>query len=364
MKRAQWHAPAGSEGSALHAPSTEAVAVVHALEEALRRAEQRQWTLAVEQQRMAGRSRMFLVRGTDHDESRRWIVKQPHTDWTQDDLGSPLTAAQEFAALKQLEAHFSARPSTYRVPAPVALLPTVDAFAMEYIAGPNLKELLTYRSLIRPAPLLGGLEEAGRFLRELHRLEELPPVVVDLKIEAEAVLAVTAAKLHPLGLDLPESLRRTLARVGSQQVEARQVWLHGDFGPANILLARDGSIVGIDASLDTVGQPEDDLVRFVALVSGIIRLAPEVVVPPFAHVRRELEARLLRSYYGSDTWPALFHLRYLHQLARRWCRLRELAEQHERPGLRRSKLAVISRQVRLLMLDSERRLLGSLGSLP
>jgi len=363
VKRAQWHAPPADGATIPGVASPESGPVLKALEAALADTDPRPWRLEVEQQRLAGRSRMYVVRGTTGEDSTRFVVKQPNTDWTQDDLGAPLTATQEYDALVRLHEHFSASSSRYRVPTPVAMLPEVDAFAMEHVEGRNLKTLLTYRSLVQPAPLLGGLEEAGRFLRELHAIEELPSVALDLRDEAQAVLAAAEAKLHPPGLDLPERVRRTLAEVPSREVEARQVWLHGDFGPANILLTGD-SVVGIDASLDTVGQPEEDLVRFVALVSGIIRLAPEVAAPPFARVRRELETRLLRSYYGTDTWPALFELRHLHQLTRRWCRLRELAQQHERSALVRPKLTVITRQVQLLMLDGERRLVQSLEQRP
>jgi len=357
MRRAQWFAP---EEDPTALPAAESEVVVQALAGALAEADPRPWELSVERQRMSGRSRMFVVRGTAGDVDTRWVVKQPHTDWTQDDLGNPLTAEQEFDALQRLHEHFAPSLSPYRVPRPVALLPDVDAFAMEHVTGPNLKDLLTYNSVMRPAQLLGGLEAAGGFLKELHDLEKLPPVYVDLRDEAKEVLAVAEEKLHPLGLDLPERVSRTLSEVDSQELECRQVWLHGDFGPSNVLLAQDGTIVGIDASLDTVGQPEDDLVRFVALVSGIIRLAPEVAAPPLARVRRELESRLLGSYYGTKTWPLLFEVRYLHQLARRWCRLRELAQQNARSALLRPKLAIITQQVRLLMLESESRLVKSL----
>lgn len=356
MKRAQLHAPPPGQATD---PAVQSL--LDALGTALARTDPRPWQLAVEQQRLAGRSRLLVVRGTAGSDTAHWVVKQPNTRWTQDDVGSPLSAEHEFRALERLHAHFSATPSHFDVPAPVALLPEAQAFAMEYVVGRNLKELLTYRSALQPSRLLQGFDEAARFLRELHAIEELPSVVLDLEEEAQGVLAVAADKLHPLGLELPGKVRAGLESVGAQKVEARQVWLHGDFGPANVLQTQDGSLVGIDASLDTIGQPEDDLVRFVALVSGIIRLAPEVALPPYAVVRRELEARLLRSYYGTDTWPALFELRYLHQLVRRWCRLRELAEQHERSRLVRPKLAVITRQVQLLMVDSERRLQGTLA---
>lgn len=318
-------------------------------------------SLTVERQRLAGRSNIYFLRADPEYGRRKWVVKQPHTDWCQDDVDSPLSAHAEFLALQRLDAHFGSLGLPFRVPAPIAYLPELDAFAMEYVEGVTVKELLTYRSVLRPARLLQGLSAAGTYLRHLHAVEVLPRVAVDLRVEAEKVLAVEEEKLHPLGLALPDHVRQTMAEMPALQVSASRVWLHGDFGPANILLAEDGSTVGLDSALSAVGQPEDDLVRFVALVSGVIRLAPEVVAPPFAHVHRRLEDELLRSYYQAAPWPPLFELKYLHQLARRWCRLRELAQQHERNALLSPRLRVIGAQMRLLMADSERRLVRCLG---
>jgi aminoglycoside phosphotransferase (APT) family kinase protein len=356
----QWR-PVPAAGSGTDA-SADADKVLRALSGALDASAGHDWNLSIERERFAGRSNMYIVRAeTPVGSSSRWVVKQPHAGWTQDDVGSPLTAQEEFLALQRLYAHFTALNTRFRVPTPVAYLPELDAFAMEYVAGVDIKQLLSYRSVVRPRDLLAGLTAAGTFLRHLHALEVLPTVNVDLRQEAEKVLAVAEEKLHPLGLSLPEQVRRTMAEFPAVKVSSPQVWLHGDFGPANILLEDDGSTVGLDAALQTVGLPEDDLVRFVALVSGVIRLAPEIVAPPVARIRHELESRLLRTYYQTPTWPPLFELRYLHQLARRWCRLRELAQQHERNALLPARLRVIGRQMRLLMLDSERRLVSSLG---
>jgi aminoglycoside phosphotransferase (APT) family kinase protein len=359
VTKGQWRpVPAGAGGNA----PPEADAVIRALTQVLEAPPGHDWHLSIERMRLAGRSNMYIVRAeTPVGSSRRWVVKQPHTGWTQDDVGSPLTAMEEFSALERLHVHFEHLDIPLRVPTPVAYLPELDAFAMEYVAGVTIKDLLSYRSVLRPAPLFEGLTSAGTFLRHLHTLEQLPTVEVDLRQEAEMVLSVEAEKLHPLGLSLPGRVRRTMAELPSVKVTSAQVWLHGDFGPANILLEGNGSAVGLDAALQTVGVPEDDLVRFVALVSGVIRLAPEIVVPPVRMARHELENRLLRSYYQTATRPPLFELRYLHQLARRWCRLRELAQQHAQNALLAARLRVIGQQVRLLMKDSERRLVSSLG---
>jgi len=360
MKRAQWHAPnpvVGSEEGA--APESDLV--LGALSRALDASSDHDVHLSIEQQRLAGRSNMYVV-GSDTPVGghSQWVVKQPHVGWSQDDVDNPLTAHGEFLALQRLQTHFEGM-DPFRVPTPVAYLPELDAFAMEYVAGVTIKDLLSYRSTLQPATLLDGLTAAGAFLRHLHAIDELPAVEIDMQDEARQVLAVAEEKLHPLGLSLPDRVRRTMVEFPAMTATSPQVRLHGDFGPANILLAEDGSTVGLDAALSAVGTPEDDLVRFVALVSGAIRFAPEIVAPPFAGIRRRLEDRLLHSYYQAPTCPPLFEIKYLHQLARRWCRLRELAQQHGQNALLPTRLQVIGAQMRRLMSESERRLTERLG---
>ncbi len=313
--------------------------------------------LTIDRQRLAGRSDISVVSAPGPGPGRRrWVVKQPHTEWSQDDVANPLSAQQEFEALRRLHEHFSGLDLPFRVPRPVAFLPEVDAVVMEHVDGTTVKDLLHYGSLRRPGKLLGGLAASGAFLRHLHALEVFPDVEVDLKERADQVLAVAEEKLHPLGLDLPERVRRTLLELPPTLVSAPQVRLHGDFGPSNILLARDGSTVGLDPTLDAVGFPEEDLVRYVALTSGVIRLAPELVVPPLAAVRRRMEPQLLEAYYQDSAPPPLYEVTYLHQLCRRWCRMRELAAQSESPARLPAKLRVIGAQMRTLMRDSARHL--------
>ncbi len=356
MTSGQWQRPAPSTSEGTHH------GVLDALSRAMDTSQDPAWRFSVETQRLAGRSSIYVVRGERPGRPpARWVVKQPHPEWAQDDVDNPITAEDEFAALGRLDSHFRDLGVPFRVPTPVAFLPDVDALVMEHVDGRTIKDLLHYGSLRHPRTLLDGLAAAGTFLRHVHALEALPPVEVSLRHEAHQVLAVAEEKLHPLGLALPDRVRRRLEQFPEVEVSSPQVWLYGDFGPSNILLERDGSTVGLDMALTTVGQPEDDLVRFVALVSGMIRLAPEVVARPVGVVRRQLEDRLLQSYYRSDVRPPLFELRYLHQLCRRWCRLRELSEQHEPASRVRVKLPVIGAQMRLLMRDSERRLARSMG---
>jgi aminoglycoside phosphotransferase (APT) family kinase protein len=356
----QWRAPAQVDGEQ-PGPGSATEGLLHAVGGALDLPSGSRSDLTIERQRLAGRSNIYVISSPDSGRGRGpWIVKQPHTEWSQDDVSNPLGARQEFEALRRLHEHFTGLGLPFRVPEPVAFVPDVEAVVMEYVDGGTVKDLLGYGSLLRPRRLLDGLTASGVFLRHLHTLDDLPEVEVDLKAEAEQVLAVAEEKLRPLGLDLPEQVRRTMLEFPAARTRSPQVRLHGDFGPANILLARDGSTVGLDASLEAVGVPEEDLVRYVALTSGIIRLAPELVLPPFSAVRRRMENRLLEAYYQRSSWPPLFELKYLHQLCRRWCRMRDLASQNETPARLAVKLRVIGAHTRLLMRDSERRLTRAL----
>jgi len=360
VKRGHWSRPIEADDAGEGTPGG-SDAVLSALSRALDGQSADAGTLFIERQRLAGRSNIYIVRGrTPARQHLRWVVKQPHTGWSQDDVDNPLSAQEEFMSLQRLDAHFKRMDGAFRVPAPVAVLPEIDAFAMEYVSGPTVKNLLNYGSVARPRTLLVGLTAAGTFLRQMHALEALSPGEVDLRAEADSVLVVAEEKLRPLGLSLPDRLRSTLLQFPTLRVTSPRVRLHGDFGPANILLTADGSTVGLDASLSSIGYPEEDLVRFVVLVSGVIRLAPETVAPPVARVRRRLENQLLHAYYQAPVRPLLFELRYLHQLARRWVRLRELSQQGKRRGLLRARLGVIGMQMRLLMADTERRLVHSL----
>ena len=312
--------------------------------------------------RLAGRSSVFFVETVSPvGGGSRLVVKRARPDWSQDDLASPVMAGQEFQALARLHAHFVELGGRGRVPRPVAMLDELEAFAMEYVPGRSLRDLLGYRSLLRPGRLLDGLAAAAEFLRQVHDLETLPTVPVDLRAEADAVLSLAEQKLSPEGLALPRSVTRVLGQVPSVMAEARQVWLHGDFGPTNIILAEDGSTVGIDPALNTLGPPEEDLARFVALMSGAICFAPEIVAPPVRRVRRRLEKQLLRSYYATTSFPPLFDLKLLHQLVGRWLRLRELAQQFEKRSRLPLRLRVVGAQMHLLMRDSSRRLVQSMA---
>lgn len=350
-------------------PQLSAARAVAALADALE-ADRHGARLDVVSRRLAGRSTIYVISSTVPVAGIScWLLKQPQVQWRQDDLAGPVPAEQEFAALVRLRIHFERLQAgradeggpglgsrRLRVPAPVAFLPEIGALVMEHVAGRTTRDLINYGSVRHPATLLAAMTAGGCFLKGLHALETLPAVTVDPRDEARRVLAFGSEQLQPRGLRLPAEVAEVLSGFPAASCKRPQVVLHGDFGPANILLAEDQSTVGLDPALDTVGPPELDLARYVAVLSGSIRFAPELLAPPVGAVRRRLVRELLGAYYGDEPVPALFELVLLGQLARRWCRLRELARQNERPALLSTRLRVIDQQMRLLLREAASRL--------
>jgi aminoglycoside phosphotransferase (APT) family kinase protein len=314
--------------------------------------------LRVLRRRVAGRSTIHVI-GSDVtvDGRNRWLVKQPNAAWTQDDLAAPVAAEQELRALTELDRHLREQGDGYRVPAPVALLPEVGALAMEYVEGRSLRQLLTFRGTRHPAPLVDGVARAGTFLRHLHDVAPAEAVRVDLRDEARTVVLLADELLRPLGLDLPDRVRRVLHTVPAVQVTAQEVALHGDFGPGNIVLATDGSVVGLDVTLTDRGVREEDLARFLVMVSTSLVLAPDLVRPG-GGLSPVLERSLLEGYAGTgEPWP-LLELKVLQQLVRRWPRARQLAQQSVRGPLQPLRTSVLGRQVQRFMTRSARHLSG------
>ena len=310
--------------------------------------------VSVDRARIAGRSALYFVTVSEPTHPARLVVKVPRTGWQQDDLASPVSAAQEHAALERLHRHLAGG-SAGSAPVPVTLIPEIDALAMEWVPGRTIRQLLTYQSLRRPRALLDGLSAAGRLLRAVHGLESHGEVDVDLGVEGRAVIARAEELLTPRGLALPTTVRRALSAL-SGVVTAPQVLLHGDFGPGNVLLSPDGPVI-LDPALDRVGHPADDLVRFVALMSGSVRFAADVALPPARALRRRLETRLLEGYADpAVTDTAVFHLRALDQLTSRWGRQRELAAASTRGRALPTRLAVVDAQLRLLLREHARAL--------
>lgn len=237
----------------------------------------------------------FLAR--EGERVARWVVKRPCTESRQGDLTAPLSSEAQMAALTLLAGHFAATAPSLRAPAPVALLAEIDAFAMEFVSGRHVAQLIHPSALVRPEPLLSGVAEAAGVLRVLHRLSPGDGLGDDVRD-------------HPgdgHGDDVGDDL-------GDDQ---GGVVLHGDFAPENVLLAGP-DVYCLDPELTRRGPAEADLVRFLTMLYDAPMFVLGATVPAVQRLRRRAATAFLTAYLGdrpahADVRPALTE-----SLAARW----------------------------------------------
>jgi hypothetical protein len=186
--------------------------------------------------------------------------------------------------------------------------------------------------------------------------------VVDLADLADEVRETEASVLHTVGLRLPEEVVRVVAGVPGRKVTRERVVQHGDFAPVNLILTAPDEVTIIDPSLVDVGLPEDDLGRFLAILSAYSVFVPGSVVPSVRRLRWGLEQAFRSGYGAAETDTAVMELRLLKQQALRWRRRRDFSRLSRSPQLMRARERVIDRHIGLLMTESARRLAGFLDS--
>jgi aminoglycoside phosphotransferase (APT) family kinase protein len=284
-----------------------------------------------------------------------FVVKQPNEHSTQEDLPDPLGAEAQFEAQARLARHFDAVSSTLRVPRPVALLPEVGAFAMEYIHGRDVTQYITWRALLLPDPLFNVVRLAARFLRHIHSIDEAAIRPVDLRALAREPLLLAEAVMAPLGLAFPPEVTQTLDAVPKRSVPAPVVRLHGDFAPVNVIADASGHATGIDAAFDTIGFPENDLARFLAMFSTERRFVVAQRAATVQRARRQAEDAFVASYYRDAAVSPLLEIHRIDALGRRWVR-RHAARRRGRPVLASARARVVDAYFRTLLRESAERL--------
>jgi aminoglycoside phosphotransferase (APT) family kinase protein len=283
----------------------------------------------------------------------QWVVKRPDDRAEQEDLANPLDALRQFEALRRLSGHFEAADPRIRVVRPVAFLPTVGAFAMEYARGPSLDRLVRPRSVVDPNALMAGIRLSARFLRVLHAVEPATAGIVRPRSVAQDLLALARDTLVPASLALPPEAIAALEAVAEIEAPTALVRLHGDFAPVNMILTGAGEVTGIDVSLDAAGTAEEDLARFLMMLMTEQLFLIDVV--PVRALRRRAEAVLLESYFGHTRTSVMLELLVMRQLCLRWLR-RHVTRIANRPSMSRARTEVVDRYFRALLRERARAL--------
>lgn len=288
----------------------------------------------------------------------QWVIKQPNEASVQEDLASPRAAETQLRSLVRLAAHFAAVAPVLRVPRPVGLLPEVAAFAMEYVPGRDVNQLIA-RALFDRGRLFAAIASSARFIKHLHLIDGVGHETAELAKTAQQPLELAEGPMHRLGMELPEEVTATLEAVGNRKIETSSCRLHGDFAPVNMIVDATGHLTGIDASLDEVGAPEEDLARFLTMLATerLFVLGQDMRV--VKRVRHRAESTVLETYYGNPAPPLLLELRRIEYLSRRWIH-RHVLRARGRPSLAAGRRWAVDRYFRELLLDRARNIQRSL----
>jgi aminoglycoside phosphotransferase (APT) family kinase protein len=286
----------------------------------------------------------------------RWVVKQRRSGAVQEDLDEPADAASQFASLALLERHLNATDEPVGVPHPVAVFPELDAFAMEHVPGTQVNRLLGPGALLHGEDAVTAVTMSGRLLSRIHDLRRQRDRRVDLRADADRILRLLEHGT-PRPVRTPPRLRRLLASMPRRPVSCPTVRLHGDFAPVNVILQPRGRVSAIDVDGERWGVPEQDLARYLTLLStdrlftaGAGLRAPE-------RLRERLESALFEGYDGPRSPEAVLELERIDQLVRRW-KVRSRRPIDSRvAGLRRR---LLDRRFESLLEESARRLEAAL----
>lgn len=282
------------------------------------------------------------------------VVKCPLEGDPWVDTDPVLTAESQYAALVQAF-EWQRGEDRHAVSRPVALLPDREALVMEYVTGPTVARVVQ-RALIDRGAARSAVSAAGDFLRRFHSHGRAGEVELDLAGSVGEVRRILAGPGREAGLRLPPPLADELGRVRRGTVRASQVLLHGDFVPSNLVVTGRDRLTMLDPTLARTAPPEEDLARFLAVLSSDSVFLPGIAVPWVRRLRRTLEQDF-RSAYGLAPGPCvLLELRLLKQLLLRWLRRREHSRLAGRSGAMAVRRALLDRHMSALVAESAHRL--------
>jgi hypothetical protein len=269
----------------------------------------------------------------------RWVVKQPNTGSHQEDLPSPLSAAGQFQALQRLHGHLRHCDGPVATPRPVAYVPQIEAYVMEYVPGPTLTGLIRPRAVLRPDSLLNAVAGSAQVLHAVHSLESAEADSVDLPELGRRAATRGRQLLETAGL--PTRDRWFVPSSSAGSTTAWKVLLHGDFAPENVLLSPSGYFC-LEPDLYVRDWAEHDVVRFLLMLFDAPMFVAGVDIPAVQNLRRRAAATFLSGYYGEVPWPDALRPLMVLSLTARWStRHTDLAQRT--PRLRRARELLLRR---------------------
>jgi aminoglycoside phosphotransferase (APT) family kinase protein len=298
--------------------------------------------------RLGRRSTVYFV-GLHEEPGRcRWVVKSPNAQVVREDLPPPVSAELQFAALARATEHLALTSDRLATPRPVALLPEIDAYAMEYVSGESLSRRIRLGALLRPARVLEGVTAAASIIKSLHSLEPARETSIDLQTVVHRSLERSRAVLGRVGLSAPVPAQ--LDPSERTAVLGKEALLHGDFAPENVLLAR-GVTTCLEPDLVVRGPVEEDLARFLTMLFEAPLFVVGAYVPAIQRLRRRAAQVFLTEYYEGDSPSPILPALLYEALAAR-CAARYIDCVRRRPPAHRLRLHLLRTHFRRLLSEA------------
>lgn len=298
--------------------------------------------------RLGRRSTVYFVGLHDEPGRCRWVVKSPNKRVVREDLPPPVSAELQFAALARASEHLASVSDRLAAPRPVALLPGIDAYAMEYAPGESLSRRIRVRAVFRPAGFLEGVTAAACIIRSLHSLEPARETPISFQALAQRSFERSRALLAQAGLSDPDAAEfeppEPVVLVGKEAL------LHGDFAPENVLLA-EGVATCLEPDLVAKGLVEEDLARFLTMLFEAPLFVVGAYVPAIQRLRRRAAQVFLAEYYEGDSPSPLLPV-LLHEALAARCAARYIDCARRRPRAYRLRLHLLRTHFRRLLSEA------------
>jgi aminoglycoside phosphotransferase (APT) family kinase protein len=301
----------------------------------------------VHEGRARRRSSLYFVGLAGSRPACRWVVKQPNSGIEQADLASPLSALSQFRALQRLHRHLLVYGGTVGTPRPVAYLPELDAYVMEYVPGPTVTSLITAGAILRPNTLLKAVSSSAEVLQAVHSIEPAVTDRIDLADLSGRAASRGRQLLEEAGLPTRDRWFEPGATTSAYATIARKVVLHGDFAPENVVCAPSGFYC-LEPDLVERDWPEYDVARYVLMLFDAPLFVAGAYLPPLQNLRRRAGATFLDAYYRNGAWADALQPLMLLSLAARWS-MRHTDLARRAPRLRRSRERLVRRHFERLL---------------
>lgn len=255
---------------------------------------------------------LYFIELANGQEIRRLVVKighypdQKHAEhsWQAEDLVR--RGILEYNSLELISDCFSRSPNRrLKYIKPLFYIRQINAIVMEHVDGTPLHHAyykpfhLFFASFRKRA--CEAMADAGEWLYTLHQM----PVKLqgDIKVCGPADnysdFSSRIDSLAQRGIEIHDLIYcySHLANLAFENSHFDHVWRHGDYHMGNVLIVKDGGVLGFDTPLETVDCSYYDLAKFISMLKANRKRIFSLGLLPWARTVRMLSTAFLDGYF-------------------------------------------------------------------